>query len=73
MQPVLHSSEFSVSGSVSSLAAGQRPWTNNSFNRWTSSSPNLLSSPTLYNVKQPRITWLSSALSRKQKKICHMG
>lgn len=56
-----------VSGSVFSLAARRCPWPDNSDTDWTNSTPNLLSSPTLYNVREPRITWLSSALCHFQR------
>lgn len=56
-----------VSGSVSSLAARQCPWPNNSDTDWTISTPNLLSSPTLYNVRELRITWPSSVLCHFQR------
>lgn len=56
-----------VSGSVSSLAARRCPWPNNSDTDWTNSTPNLLSSPTLYNVRELRITWPSSVLCHFQR------
>lgn len=49
-----------------SFLAGSRPcpWPNNSYTHWSSSTPNLLSTATLYNVREVGATWLSSVLSQ---------
>lgn len=58
-----------VSGSVSSLAARQCPWPDYSDTDWTSSTANLPPGPTLYNVTEPRIAWLSSVLCHFQRNV----
>lgn len=67
---VLYSAELLLSGSVSSLAVRQRPWPNNSDTDWTDSTPNLLPSPTLYNVRELRITRPANLFVCRFQKEC---